>query len=51
MWPTTAAGGTMRVWVVDVDGTRLFIAAVTSEQAPLRLKNEIYWIVQSIRFG
>jgi len=40
----------MRVWVVDVDGTRLFIAAVTSEQAPLRLKNEIYWIVQSIRF-
>ena len=51
LWPTTAAGGTMRVWIVDVDGTRLVIAAATSEQATLRLKNEIYWIVQSIRFG
>ncbi len=51
LWPTTAAGGTMRVWIVDVDGTRLFIAAATSEQANLRIKNEIYGIVQSIRFG
>ena len=51
LWPRTAAGGTMRIWIVDVDGTRLFIAAATSAQANLRIKNEIYWIVQSIRFG
>jgi hypothetical protein len=51
LWPRTPAGSTIRVWIVDVDGTRLFIAAMTSEQATLRLKNEIYWIVQSIRFN
>ena len=50
LWPRTPAGSTIRVWIVDVDGTRLFIAAMTSEQATLRLKNAIYWIVQSIRF-
>lgn len=51
LWPRTPAGSTIRVWILDVDGTRLFIAAATSKQATLRLKNEIYWIVQSIRFG
>jgi hypothetical protein len=51
LWPRTPAGSTIRVWILDLDGTRLFIAAMTSEEAPLRLKNEIYWIVQSIRFG
>jgi hypothetical protein len=51
LWPTTAAGDTMRIWIADVDGTLLVIAAATSEQATLRLKNEMYWIVQSIRFG
>jgi hypothetical protein len=51
LWPRTPAGSTIRVWIVDVDGTRLFIAAMTTVQATLRLKNEIYWIVQSIRFG
>ena len=51
LWPRTPAGSTIRVWIIDVDGTRLFIAAITSKQATLRLKNEIYWIVQSIRFS
>jgi hypothetical protein len=51
LWPRTPAGSTIRVWILDVDGTRLFIAAMTSEQATLRLKNAIYWIVQSIRFS
>jgi hypothetical protein len=51
LWPRTPAGSTIRVWILDVDGTRLFIAAITSKQATLRLKNAIYWIVQSIRFS
>ena len=51
LWPRTPAGSTIRVWILDVDGTRLFIAAMTSEQATLRTKNAIYWIVQSIRFS
>ena len=51
LWPWTPAGSTIRVWILDVDGTRLFIAAMTSKQATLRLKNAIYWIVQSIRFS
>ena len=36
LWPRTPAGSTIRVWILDVDGTRLFIAAVTLEQATLR---------------
>ena len=52
MWPRTPAGSTIRVWILDVDGARLFIAAVTSEQATLRLKGAIfYWIVQWMRFS
>ena len=44
-------GNTIRVWIVAVNGTRLFIAAVTDEQATSRLKKEIQRIVQSIRFA
>ncbi len=51
LWPTTAAGDTIRVWIVDVDGVRLFIAAATSGQATPRLKREVKQIVESIRFG
>jgi len=51
LWPRTPADSTIRVWILDVDGTRLFIAAMTSKQATLRLKNAIFWIVQSIRFS
>jgi hypothetical protein len=50
LWPTTSVGDTIRVWIVDVDGTRLFIAAETTEQASSGLEKEIQRIVQSIRF-
>jgi len=50
-WRTTGPGDTIRVWIVDVDGTRLFIAAATTEQANATLRNEVHQIVQTIRFG
>jgi hypothetical protein len=50
LWSRTSVGDTIRVWIVDVDGTRLFIAAATTEQASSGLKKEIQQIVQSIRF-
>lgn len=50
-WQTTGVGDTIRVWIVDVGGTRLFIEAATTGQANSRLKKEIQQIVESIRFG
>jgi hypothetical protein len=50
LWPRTGVGDTIRVWIVDVDGTRLFIAAETTEQADSALEREIQQIVESIRF-
>ena len=40
----------LRVWIVDVDGTRLFIEAETTKQAGPDLEREIQQIVGSIRF-
>jgi hypothetical protein len=51
LWPTTPAGATIRVWIVAVGGTRLVIAAATSEDADARLKREVKRIVESIRFA
>jgi hypothetical protein len=51
LWPTTGVGDTIRVWIVDVDGARLFIAAGTSEQASSGLEKAIQQIIRSIRFG
>lgn len=51
LWPTTGAGDTIRVWIVAVGGTRLFIAAATNEDANARLKREVKQIVESIRFA
>jgi hypothetical protein len=51
LWPTTPVGATMRVWIVDVGGTRLFIDAATSHEASVDLDQEIQQIVGSIRFG
>jgi hypothetical protein len=51
LWPTTEVGVTIRVWIVAVNGTRLFIAAATTEQANARLKREVKRIVESIRFA
>jgi hypothetical protein len=50
LWPTTGVGDTIRVWIVDVDRTRLFIAAETTEQASSDLEQEVQQIVESIRF-
>ncbi len=47
-WRTTDVGDTIRVWIVAVDGTRLFIAAATKAGG---LGKEIQQIVESIRFG
>jgi hypothetical protein len=41
----------MRVWIVDADGTRLFIGAASAPEASPGLDHEIREIVGSIRFG
>lgn len=50
LWPRTGAGDTIRVWIVDVSGTLLFIEAETTTQASRDLEQEIRQIVESIRF-
>ncbi len=47
-WRDTAVGDTIRVWIVDVGATRLFIAAAT--RANWDLAREVRQIVESIRF-
>ncbi len=47
---TTHRSDTIRVWIVAVDGTRLFIQAATSVGVNARLKREVKQIVESIRF-
>jgi hypothetical protein len=49
-WMETTVDDTVRVWIVDVDGTRLFIEAETTTQADSELEKEIRQIVGSIRF-
>ena len=49
-WETTGVGDTIRVWIVDVDGTRLFIEAETTKQAVGGLEQEAQQIVESITF-
>ena len=50
LWPTTEVGSTIRVWIVDADGTRLFIEAETTKQADRDLEQEVQQIVGSISF-
>ena len=46
------AGDAMQVWLVDVDGTRLFIAAAVAKGwLTASLKKEIRQIVESLRIG
>ena len=47
----TAPGVTLRVWVIDVDGTRLFIEAETFKEARPTVGPEIQKMVDSIQFG
>lgn len=50
LWSFTSVGDTIRVWIVDVGGAHLFVAAGTTEQATAGLKKEIQQIIRSIRF-
>ena len=50
-WTSTRVGDTIRVWIVDVQGTRLFIEGDTHRRAGSQLEKEIRQIVGSIRFG
>lgn len=50
MWTNTIPGDTIRVWIVDVDGTLLFIEAETHWNAGSEVNEEIEQIVGSIRF-
>ena len=50
LWRTTGVGDTISVWIVDIDGTRLFIEAETTKQAVGGLKQEVQQIVESISF-
>jgi hypothetical protein len=47
-WRTTDVGDRIRVWIVAVGGTRLFIAAATKAGGA---EKEIHQIVESIRFA
>ena len=46
-WQTTDVGDTIRVWIVAVGGTRLFIAAATKAGG---IEKEVQQVVASIRF-
>jgi hypothetical protein len=50
LWPGTNVGDTIRVWIVAVKGTRLFIEAQTTKDASDAVEGEIAEIVRSIRF-
>jgi hypothetical protein len=49
-WQETLPGDTIKVWIVDVDGTLLFIEAATHPEAAAGLDAEIDDIIDSIRF-
>ena len=51
LWTKTRVGDTIRVWIVAANKTRLFIAAMTNENATPDLKKEIQQVVESIRFA
>ena len=50
-WSRTDVGDTINVWIVDVDGTRIFIESEMHERAGPELEQEIRRIVGSIRFN
>ena len=49
-WEKTEVGDTIRVWIIDVHGTRLVIEAETHKNAGRDLEQEITKIIGSIRF-
>jgi hypothetical protein len=51
LWPSTNVDDTIRVWIIAVRRTIVFIEAETTTQASAQLEHEIEQIVRSIRFG
>jgi Tol biopolymer transport system component len=49
-WLTTNVGDTINVWIVDVQGKRLFIGAATRTDAGAQVQREIRQVVESISF-
>jgi hypothetical protein len=49
-WLESRVGDTVRVWIVEVKGTRLFIGAQTAKDAGHAVEREIAEIVRSIHF-
>jgi hypothetical protein len=49
-WLSTIPGDTLSVWIVEVDGTLLFIEAATHPEASAAVQQEIPQIIDSIRF-
>jgi hypothetical protein len=49
-WTSTEIGDTIRVWIVDVDETRLYIEGDTHANAGADLERELQHVVGSIRF-
>lgn len=50
LWTGTEPGDKIRAWVVDVDGTLIFVAAATHPGAGSRVEQEIQQIIGSIQF-
>lgn len=50
LWPETVPGDTIRVWIVDLGSTRLFIEGATHDDAGPGLVDEVHHIVDSIQF-
>jgi hypothetical protein len=50
LWTGTEVGDTIRVWIVEVDGMRLFIAAETHPDAEAAADVDVRVIVGSIQF-
>jgi hypothetical protein len=49
-WLDTLPGDTIRVWIVDVDGTHFVIEAETRPNAGPEVEQEIQEFIESIRF-
>ena len=49
-WTESSVGDTIRVWIVAVDGKRLFIEAETAKRGDPSVDQEITKIIESIRF-
>ncbi len=49
-WTRTNVGDTVRIWLVDVEGTRLYVEAETRANAGSAVGREIQQIIESIRF-